>query len=130
MPALLLGSDMRQAQDLVARFWSKVDVRGPDECWPWLAAVAGDGYGRFSQGGRGAPQARASRFAYACENGPVPEGASVLHSCDNPRAATRGTSEPAPIRITPAAERWPPPCDPHDVTGPALGPPPVPDPLA
>lgn len=71
-------------QDPVARFWSKVDVRGPDECWPWLAAVDGDGYGRFSHGGRGAPQARASRFAYACEHGPIPEGASVLHSCDNP----------------------------------------------
>jgi hypothetical protein len=30
------------------RFWEKVDRRGPDECWPWLAALSGQGYGKFS----------------------------------------------------------------------------------
>lgn len=31
----------------IGRFWSKVDVRGPDECWPWMAYVDKQGYGRF-----------------------------------------------------------------------------------
>lgn len=26
--------------------WSKVDVKSPDECWPWLGHVSESGYGR------------------------------------------------------------------------------------
>ena len=26
-------------------FWSRVDVRGPDECWPWSRAQSQQGYG-------------------------------------------------------------------------------------
>jgi hypothetical protein len=26
--------------------WSKVDVKGPDECWPWIGFVSTSGYGR------------------------------------------------------------------------------------
>lgn len=36
----------RLKNNCLERFWTKVDVRGPDECWPWLAAIT-DGYGRF-----------------------------------------------------------------------------------
>jgi hypothetical protein len=32
----------------IARFWSKVDIRGPDECWPWLAYRDKNGYGTFN----------------------------------------------------------------------------------
>ena len=32
------------ARDAEHRFWPKVDKRGPDECWPWLAGADGDGY--------------------------------------------------------------------------------------
>ena len=30
------------------RFWPKVDKRGPDDCWPWLAGCNDDGYGSFA----------------------------------------------------------------------------------
>ena len=30
-------------------FWSKVDIRGPDECWEWQAGKTG-GYGEFHIG--------------------------------------------------------------------------------
>ena len=33
------------------RFWPKVDVRGPDECWPWRAGTNGVGYGMIYPGG-------------------------------------------------------------------------------
>lgn len=32
------------------RFWPKVDKRGEDDCWPWLASLDGEGYGGFSNG--------------------------------------------------------------------------------
>ena len=35
-----------------ARFWAKVDVCGPDECWPWMAGLSGNGYGRFKLDGK------------------------------------------------------------------------------
>lgn len=38
---------MREPYILTERFWSKVDRRGPDECWPWLAGTDEDGYGKF-----------------------------------------------------------------------------------
>lgn len=42
-----------------ARFWAKVDRRGPDECWSWLGAVAcKEKYGRFYVGGRMVPAHR------------------------------------------------------------------------
>lgn len=34
-------------KDDLARFWSKVDKRADDECWPWTGLVDKDGYGRF-----------------------------------------------------------------------------------
>ena len=67
----------------VARFWSHVDVRGTDECWPWKRART-NGYGRFSVGGRRGRLAIASRVAYEIENGPLALGVEVLHECDNP----------------------------------------------
>jgi hypothetical protein len=27
------------------KFWAQVDVRGPDECWPWRGGLMASGYG-------------------------------------------------------------------------------------
>ncbi len=69
---------------LPERFWSKVDRRTPDECWPWKAAVrrADEGYGAFWLEGRHQP---ANRVAWILTNGPLSDGLVVCHSCDNPR---------------------------------------------
>lgn len=64
----------------LARYWAKVDKRGPDECWPWLASGR-RGYGRAWTGYRLAP---ASHFALALDGRPPVVGAGALHSCDNP----------------------------------------------
>lgn len=39
-------------ESVKARFWVKVDVRGPDECWPWRERLNRKGYGSFAVRGR------------------------------------------------------------------------------
>lgn len=69
------------SQPLADRFWSHVDVRGPDDCWPWTAHTNDGGYGRVRVG----PVLwLAHRLAWFLRNGPIPEGQCALHSCDNP----------------------------------------------
>lgn len=63
------------------RFWIKVDIRGPDECWEWIAAKYSNGYGAFREE-RG-KQTTAHRTAYRLAVGPIPEGTAVCHKCDN-----------------------------------------------
>jgi hypothetical protein len=63
----------------IARFRAKVDVRGPDECWPWLASTR-NGYGQFWMRGKNFV---ASRVAFFLAHGRWPV-ADALHSCDNP----------------------------------------------
>jgi len=63
------------------RFWSKVDVRGEDECWDWQGQIGTTtGYGRFSLNHK---DMGAHRMAWILAYGPIPEGKCVLHSCDN-----------------------------------------------
>ena len=57
------------------RFWAKVDQRGPDECWPWLAQRMPNGYARFGD-------EVASRASWKVHHGAIPDGQCVLHSCD------------------------------------------------
>lgn len=56
------------------RYWAKVDVRGADECWPWLGCIRSSGYGGFV--GR-----QAHRFGYQLVHGPVPDTHDVHHTC-------------------------------------------------
>lgn len=65
---------------VVARFWSHVDVRTPSECWPWKGGKSSNGYGRFYFDGR---LHTASRFAFELENAPL-GAAEARHTCDNP----------------------------------------------
>lgn len=64
------------------RFWSKVDIRGPDECWEWQAGSNKKGYGRFTLVSY--MTVTASRFALVATAGREPHGMLALHHCDNP----------------------------------------------
>lgn len=66
----------------IMRFWSKVDMRGPDECWKWQASLTTSGYGRFKIASY--TQVTASRMALICTANEEPFGLCVLHTCDNP----------------------------------------------
>jgi len=73
-------------QSIKDRFWDKVDVRGPDDCWPWTAFCNSRGYGQFKVNGE---TRRAHRFAWEIHHGPIPDGLFVCHRCDNPPCVNR-----------------------------------------
>lgn len=67
---------------LSERFWSKVDIRGSDDCWEWKSGKRkGKGYGAFLFNGK---NELAHRIAWILAFDGVPEGIYVLHRCDNP----------------------------------------------
>lgn len=63
------------------RFWSKVDIRGPEECWEWQASINSSGYGRFKIASY--EMVSTNRLALISEKRQEPDGMSVLHTCDN-----------------------------------------------
>ena len=68
---------------LMERFWSKVDIKSDNECWPWTAAVRNkkEGYGAFWYHGRHHP---AQRIALFLSTGVLETILEVCHKCDNP----------------------------------------------
>lgn len=80
---LILGGFMtlRVSKSVSERFWSKVCILHPSDCWEWQAAKFCNGYGVFRLDGK---NFRAHRLSWVLEYGDIPEGLSVLHSCDNP----------------------------------------------
>ena len=70
-----------------SRFWEKIDMHGPDDCWLWQAHCTAQGYGVIMVGSRkdGTRRTvRAHRLAYELAVGPILAGLCVLHNCDNP----------------------------------------------
>src|SRR5438132_7769766 len=94
---------------LAERFWDKVDRRGPDECWLWLASDNGAGYGQIARGS-GTGMALAHRVSYEFLVGPIPEGMTLDHLCRTPRCVNPAHLDPVPLRenilrgVSPAAQ--------------------------
>lgn len=68
-------------ENFLARFWAKVDVRGPDECWEWTASRKDNGYGQIGTSKVGVWMTH--RVSYVIHYGEIPDGLSVCHTCDN-----------------------------------------------
>jgi hypothetical protein len=68
---------------LVERFWKYVVMS--DGCWGWSGTLDEKGYGRVRTWveDRWIPRL-AHRVSWELHRGPIPEGLSVLHSCDCP----------------------------------------------
>lgn len=68
----------------IERFWAKVERRSADDCWPWIASIASNGYGQFSINRR--PYG-AHRVAYLIAYDHWNTGGRkthICHRCDNP----------------------------------------------
>ncbi len=65
----------------IQRFRSKIEVHGPDECWPWIAGRDIKGYGNFHLLGQ---NVQSHRLAFMLERKYDPQPLHVLHRCDNP----------------------------------------------
>jgi hypothetical protein len=77
-------TDSKKRLNLESRFWSKVEIKGENQCWEWKSKAAHDfGYGRMSFGRK--IQLKAHQISWALKNGPIPSGQSILHKCDNPK---------------------------------------------
>lgn len=79
--------DAVQRAKFEMRFWSQVDRRGPDDCWPWTGRHGGASYGRCSVIVCGVRISGAHRISCWAVNGPPPSLDSwwhAAHKCDNP----------------------------------------------
>jgi hypothetical protein len=63
------------------RFWSKVDIRTPEECWEWQASLHTSGYGRFKLASYVCVMA--NRAALVIQTGEDRQDRMALHHCDN-----------------------------------------------
>lgn len=61
-------------------FWETLN-KMPNGCWEWPGRRYPKGYGKIERDGK---DVRAHRYAYVLAKGPIPAGAMILHSCDNP----------------------------------------------
>lgn len=72
----------------IARFWSKVDRKVPNECWPWTGSFKENGYPQLGVGSltNGTRTMRmAHRLSWLIHFGEVPKRKYILHHCDNPK---------------------------------------------
>ncbi len=70
---------------LEMRFWSKVDVRGLDDCWEWTASLDGRGYGQFWYEGTLWKSYRVVLALLGITPPKRSEGKCVDHKCRNPK---------------------------------------------
>ena len=72
------------------RFWNRVDIRGIDDCWPWMGARRPKGYGNFRLGGEVLNTSRVvyrefyGDGLYAPDPTSPSQSLTVMHGCDHP----------------------------------------------
>ena len=70
-----------------ARYWTRVEKRGPDECWPWTGLTENFGHGSLFIGkdfNGNTICEKAHRLAWRFATGSDPGEHKVRHRCDNP----------------------------------------------
>lgn len=81
------------------RFWEKVALAEPDECWIWTASTYANGYGQFTVLGQ---PFKAHRWAYQNLVGRVPDGMQLDHICHTYSTCLSGDDCPHRRCVNPA----------------------------
>jgi hypothetical protein len=82
----------------IKRFWDKVDIKGPNDCWLWTASVNSKGYGSFAIEVKKTALAHKVSWAVSKNNGVFSDPKHpIMHSCDvkrcvNPNHLEIGTA--------------------------------------
>ncbi len=85
---------IKKGGDPLLRFAAKIDFFGGDGCWEWLGGEWNT-YGRFRM-----PEKTwyAHRFVYERVVGPIPEGLTIHHHCENRMCVNPDHLEPMSLR--------------------------------
>jgi hypothetical protein len=75
---------VRRTTPIAMRFWNKVAIAAPDDCWEWRGSRDHHGYGRIQRGRKGDGVVKAHRLSYELAHGPISSDLDVCHRCDNP----------------------------------------------
>lgn len=81
----MLLSVGRERHDDHDRFWSRVKVGGPEECWPWTGPTRGKGYGYLyvGDGVSRSGQMDVHRYSASLHLPDYSPDLFVCHACDN-----------------------------------------------
>lgn len=85
-----MSQDVANTMEKYLERFTKLFWREPPkivgECWFWTRYKnPWNGYGQvFFKDGKKTYSAKAHRLSYRIHHGPIPDGACVLHTCDNP----------------------------------------------
>lgn len=69
-----------EARPVDERFWEKVNVGPPDDCWTWRLTLDDEGYGQFNLGRK---CIGSHRVAWLLTHGDPPAGMTIDHLCRN-----------------------------------------------
>lgn len=68
-------------EQAIAVFWSGIQIKESDQCWPWQGTTIKGGYGQLNFQGQ---QIGAHRLAFLLAGGILLKNQDVCHTCDNP----------------------------------------------